>query len=140
MKDILSPDVNGIVREKYLVAAITEEIRKSKLNGYIPANASIHKVDGGKPEEYAHYFISLIKKTTKLKATYNQTVRTYSPTGLLEEVERLGLFSINPLTSPAIDRNNLFDSRINMKEGIRLYANLIVDETNLPEINGVVFI
>ena len=140
MNNILSPDANGIVREKYLRSALTEEIRKSKLNGYIPANASNHHIDGGKPEEYAEYFLSIIKKTTKINANYNQIVRSYSSTGLLKEVKRLGLFSINPQTSPGIDPKNLNDPLINIKEGVRLYSILIRKENNLPQVNGVVFI
>ena len=54
MKNIyLIPDINGIVREKFLTVAISDQVRKTKLNSYIPANGNKHKVYSGKAEEYA---------------------------------------------------------------------------------------
>jgi len=141
MKSIyLKPDVNGIVREKFLRAEIEEVVRTSKLNKYVPGNATTLKVNGGHPEEYANYFISLMKKSSKLNANFETTVRTYSSTGNLVEVKRVGLFSINPLTCPGINPQKLFDPKVNVKEGIRLYEELILREGNLPAISGVILI
>ena len=141
MKDIyLKPDVNGIVREKFLTVAIADQVRKTKLNSYIPSNANTHKVYSGKPEEYAKYFISLMNLSSKLNANYEKLVRTYSPTGDSEEVKRIGLFSVNPATCPEIDSQKLFLPAINIIEGIRLYEESIIREGKLPLVNGVIFI
>lgn len=136
----LKPDVNGFVQEKYLRAELIKAVRVSKLNKYIPTNATTHKVSGGHPEEYANYFISLMKKSSKLNANFETTVRTYSSTGNLKEVKRVGLFSINPVTSPGINPQDLFDPKVNVKEGIRLYEKLILREGNLPDATGVISI
>lgn len=141
MKSIyLKPDVNGIVQEKFLRVEIEEAVRASKLNKYIPTNASTHKVSGGHPEEYANYFISLMKKSSKLNANFETTVRSYSSTGSLEEVKRIGLFSIDPATCPGVKPQSLFDPKVNVKEGIRLYTELILREGKLPAISGVISI
>lgn len=141
MKNIyLKPDVNGIVSEKFLTVAIADQVRKTKLNSYIPTNANKHKVYSGKPEEYALYFISLMKKSSQLNANFKKLVGSYSPTGDLEEVERIGLFSVNPQTCPEIDSQKLFLPEVNIVEGVRLYEELILREGKLPDINGVIFI
>ena len=141
MKNIyLKPDINGIVSEKFLTVAISDQVRKTKLNSYVPANGNKHKVYGGKPEEYALYFISIMKKSSQLNANFKTLVQSYSSTGLLEETERIGLFSVNPLTCPGIDRQNLFLPEVNIVEGVRLYEELILREGKLPEVNGVIFI
>ena len=109
MKNIyLKPDVNGIVSEKFLTVAIADQVRKTKLNSYIPTNANKHKVYSGKPEEYALYFISLMKKSSQLNAHFKKLVRSYSSTGDLEEVVRIGLINVNPQSFPAIDSRTLF--------------------------------
>ena len=141
MKNIyLKPDVNGIVSEKFLTVAIADQVRKTKLNSYIPGNANDHNVYGGKPEEYALYFISIMKKSSQLNANFDKLVSSYSSTGRLEEVKRIGLFSVNPLTCPGIDSQNLFLPEVNIVEGVRLYEELILREGNLPDVNGVIFI
>ena len=140
MNHNLKPDVNGIVQEKFLRAALIDEVRKSKLNKYVPSNGGTHKVTGGHPEEYANYFISIMNKTSKLNAHYNKTVMTYSSTGTLKEVKRIGLFSVNPQTCPGIKSERLVEPEVNIKEGIRLYTNLILREGKLPQVNGVVSI
>jgi len=141
MKNIyLKPDVNGFVNEKFLTVAISDQVRKTKLNSYIPAGANTHKVYSGKPEEYALYFISIMKKSSNLNANFNKVVRSYSSTGNLEETERIGLFSVNPVTCPGIDKDNLFLPEVNIVEGVRLYEELILREGKLPEVNGVIFI
>lgn len=141
MKNIyLKPDVNGFVNEKFLTVAISDQVRKTKLNGYIPAGANTHKVYSGKPEEYALYFISIMKKSSQLNANFKKLVRSYSSTGDSEEVERIGLFSVNPLTCPGIDSEKLFLPEVNIVEGVRLYEELILREGKLPEVNGVIFI
>ena len=141
MKSIyLKPDVNGIVNEKFLTVAISDQVRNTKLNSYIPAGSNTHKVYSGKPEEYALYFISIMEKSSQLNANFNKVVQSYSSTGLLEETERIGLFSVNPLTCPGIDRQNLFLPEVNIVEGVRLYEELILREGKLPEVNGVIFI
>ncbi len=141
MKNIyLKPDVNGFVSEKFLTIAISDEVRKTKLNSYIPAGANTHKVYSGKPEEYALYFISIMKQSSQLNANFRKVVQSYSSTGRLEEVERIGLFSVNPLTCPGIDSQNLFLPEVNIVEGVRLYEELILREGKLPDINGTIFI
>jgi|14_taG_2_1085336.scaffolds.fasta_scaffold00190_15 hypothetical protein len=141
MKSIyLKPDVNGIVREKFLRVEIEERVRASKLNKFVPGNSVVHKVTNGDPEEYANYFISLMKKSSKLNANFITTTRSYSSTGNLKEVQRLGLFSINPLTCPNVNIRELLDPKVNVKEGIRLYEELILREGNLPDVIGVVSI
>ncbi len=83
MKNIyLKPDVNGIVSEKFLTVAIADQVRKTKLNSYIPAGANANKVYSGKPEEYALYFISIMKKSSQLNANFRKVVQSYSSTGL----------------------------------------------------------
>ena len=141
MKDTyLKPDVDGIVSEKFLTIAIADQVRKTKLNSYLPSNRNAHKVYNGKPEEYALYFISLMKKSSKLNAYYTKLVRTYSSAGDSVEVERIGLFSVNPHTCPEIAREKLFLPAVNIAEGIRLYAELILREGKLPQIDGVISI
>ncbi len=141
MKNIyLKPDVNGFVSEKFLTVAISDQVRKTKLNSYIPTNANKHKVYSGKPEEYALYFISLMKESSQLNANFKKLVRFYSSAGRLEEVERIGLFSVNPVTCPEIDSQKLFLPEVNIAEGIRLYEELILREGKLPDVNGVIFI
>jgi hypothetical protein len=141
MKNIyLKPDVNGIVSEKFLTVAIADQVLKTKLNSYIPTNGNDHKVYSGKPEEYALYFISLMKKSSQLNANFKKLVRSYSSTGDLEEVERIGLFSVNPQTCPGIDSQKLFLPEVNIVEGVRLYEELIIREGKLPDISGVIFI
>ena len=141
MKNIyLKPDVNGFVNEKFLTVAISDEVRKTKLNSYIPAGSNTHKVYSGKPEEYALFFISIMKKSSNLNANFSKVVRSYSSTGNLEEVERIGLFSVNPATCPGIDDVKLFLPEVNIVEGVRLYEELILREGKLPEVNGVIFI
>tara|TARA_B110000444_G_C18435327_1_gene408776 strand:- start:84 stop:509 length:426 start_codon:yes stop_codon:yes gene_type:complete len=141
MKNIyLKPDVNGFVSEKFLTVAISDQVRKTKLNSFVPTNANKHKVYSGKPEEYALYFISLMKKSSQLNANFKKLVRFYSSTGRLEEVERIGLFSVNPVTCPEIDSQKLFLPEVNIAEGIRLYEELILREGKLPAVNGVIFI
>lgn len=141
MKSIyLKPDVNGIVREKFLRVEIEERVRASKLNKFVPGNSVVHKVTNGDPEEYANYFISLMKKSSKLNANFITTTRSYSSTGNSKEVQRLGLFSINPLTCPNVNIRELLDPKVNVKEGIRLYEELILREGNLPDVIGVVSI
>ena len=141
MKKIyLKPDVNGFVIEKFLTVAISDQVRKTKLNNFIPANGNKHKVYSGKPEEYALYFISIMKKTSQLNANFRKVVQSYPPTGILEETERIGLFSVNPLTCPGINLQDLFLPEVNIVEGVRLYEELILREGKLPEVNGVIFI
>ena len=141
MKNIyLKPDINGIVSEKFLTVAISDQVRKTKLNSFVPANGNKHKVYGGKPEEYALYFISIMKKSSQLNANFNKIVQSYSSTGLLEEIERIGLFSVNPVTCPEIDSQKLYLPEVNIAEGVRLYEELILREGKLPEVNGVIFI
>ena len=141
MKDIyLKPDVNGIVSKKFLTVAIADQVRKTKLNSYIPSNGNAHKVYSGKPEEYANYFISLMNLSSKRNANYEKLVRTYSSAGDSVEVKRIGLFSVNPATCPEIDSQKLFLPAINITEGIRLYTGLILREGKLPLVNGVIFI
>jgi len=141
MKNIyLKPDVNGFVNEKFLTVAISDQVRKTKLNSYIPAEANIHKVYSGKPEEYALYFISIMKKSSNLNANFNKVLQSYSSTGLLEETERIGLFSVNPVTCPEISKDDLFLPEVNIVEGVRLYEELILREGKLPDVNGIIFI
>jgi len=141
MKNIyLKPDVNGFVSEKFLTVAISDQVRKTKLNSYIPTNANTHKVYSGKPEEYALYFISIMKKSSQLNANYKKLVRSYSSTGDSVEVERIGLFSVNPRTCPEIEREKLFQPAVNIIEGVRLYTELILREGKLPQVNGVISI
>jgi len=146
MKKIyLKPDVNGFVNEKFLTVAISDQVRKTKLNNFIPPGASsaelkTQKLYGGKPEEYALYFISIMKKTSQLNANFRKVVQSYPPTGILEETERIGLFSVNPLTCPGINPQDLFLPEVNIVEGVRLYEELILREGKLPEVNGVIFI
>ena len=136
----LKPDVNGIVREKFLRVEIEERVRASKLNKYVPGNSVAHKVTNGDPEEYANYFISLMKKSSKLNANFITPTQSYSSTGNLQEVQRLGLFSINPFTCPNVNIRELLDPKVNVREGIRLYEELILREGNLPDVIGVVSI
>ena len=141
MKKIyLKPDVNGFVNEKFLTVAISDQVRKTKLNGFIPAGADTHKVYSGKPEEYALYFISIMKKSSKLNANFRKVIQSYPSTGILKETERIGLFSVNPVTCPEIDSQDLFLPEVNIAEGVRLYEELILREAKLPEVNGVIFI
>ena len=141
MKNIyLKPDINGFVSEKFLTIAISDQVRNTKLNSYIPAGSNTHKVYSGKPEEYALYFISIMKKSSQLNANFNKVVQSYSSTGLLEETERIGLFSVNPVTCPEIDSQKLYLPEVNIAEGVRLYEELILREGKLPEVNGVIFI
>lgn len=141
MKNIyLKPDVNGFVSEKFLTVAISDEVRKTKLNNYIPSNANTYKVYSGKPEEYALYFISIMKRSSNLNANFKKLVSSYSSAGSLEEVERIGLFSVNPLTCPEIDSQKLFLPEVNIVKGVRLYEKLILREGKLPDVNGVIFI
>tara|TARA_Y100001972_G_scaffold116074_1_gene153513 strand:- start:3812 stop:4237 length:426 start_codon:yes stop_codon:yes gene_type:complete len=141
MKSIyLKPDINGIVNEKFLTVAISNQVRKTKLNSFVPANGNIHKVYSGKSEEYALYFISIMKKSSKLNANFRKVVQSYPSTGILKEIERIGLFSVNPVTCPEIDSQDLFLPEVNIAEGVRLYEELILREGKLPEVNGVIFI
>ena len=81
-----------------------------------------------------------MKQSSQLNANFRKVVQSYSSTGRLEEVERIGLFSVNPLTCPGIDSQNLFLPEVNIIEGVRLYEELILREGKLPDINGTIFI
>lgn len=135
---LLQPDVNGFVQEKFLRHVLIKEIRNTRLNGYVPSNASNHGVTNGAPEEYAEYFILLIKKHNGMNA-YKAMAEQSRSTGSLEQVGRIGLFSINPLTAFGITSvRELLDPKKNIIVGLKLYEELIIKTGKLPTINGVI--
>jgi len=133
MADILDKDINGFVREKYVRFVLTEELRSSPLLNFIPDNAAVFSVHSGKAEEYAEYFMKQIRETTGFKADYDRTFSVYSSTGVLTEVRRIGLFSLNSKIGLEED---LTDARINIRKGLELFATKIKRDSKLPPING----
>jgi len=81
-----------------------------------------------------------MKKSSQLNVNFNKVVQSYSSTGNLVEVERIGLFSVNPVTCPEISKDDLFLPEVNIVEGVRLYEELILREGKLPDVNGIIFI
>jgi|11_taG_2_1085331.scaffolds.fasta_scaffold19212_3 hypothetical protein len=140
MDNTLKPDVNGFCIEKFVRKALVERIRGSKLVGFTPKNATIQKIYSSKAEEYAEYFMRLIRVKTNFQANIVTQYRFISSTGNLVERERVGLFSIDPVKVKEVPRQMLFDPETNIDVGIRLYTDLIIRENKLPDINSEVSI
>ena len=140
MDNTLKPDVNGFCIEKFVRKALIERLRGSKLVGFTPKNATIQKIYSSKAEEYAEYFMRLIRVKTNFQANRVTRYRFVSSTGILVERERVGLFSIDPVKVKEVTRQMLFDPQTNIDIGIRLYTDLIIRENKLPDINSEVLI
>ena len=140
MDNTLKPDVNGFCIEKFVRQALVERIRQSKLVNYVPTNGAVEKIYSGKAEEYAEYFIRLIRVKTNFQAYAVKPYRVFTSTGNLVERERVGLFSIDPAKVTDVPRQELFDPETNIDVGIRLYTGYVLKEMKLPEINAAVSI
>ena len=126
-RDILHPDVNGFVEEKFLRYVLVEEVRNSKLSGYIPIDAAQYGIFSGAPEEWADYFVATAKSRSGLNAfNIKKTVR-YTEDGTRLDIEKVGLFNINP-ASVVPSKDQLFVPRVNIREGIQLYTTRIVND------------
>ena len=140
MDNTLKPDVNGFCIEKFVRHALVKRIRRSKLVGYAPTNGAIEKIHSGKAEEYAEYFIRLIRVKTNFQANAVKPYRFFTSTGNQVERERVGLLSIDPVKVTDVPRQELFDPETNIDIGIRLYTDYVLKEKKLPEINAAVSI
>ena len=136
MRDILDPDVNGFVREKYVRHVLIEKLRDTALINLVPTNALDEKVHSGKAEEYADYFIRMLKQTTGLKADYDKVFISYSSTGRVIETRRVGLFSLSLQSLPNETVEALKNPRKNIDKALELYVKKIRDDNRLPPING----
>lgn len=124
-RDILQPDVNGFVEEKFLRYVLVEELRNSKLAGYIPTDADQYGIFSGAPEEYADYFVSTAKTGSNLNTFNFKNVVKYSEDGTRIDIELIGLFNIDPSTVVPT-KEQLFIPRINIREAINIYATRIL--------------
>lgn len=140
MDNTLKPDINGFCIEKFVRHALVKRIRRSKLVGYVPTNGAIEKIHSGKAEEYAEYFIRLMRVKTNFQANAVKPYRFFTSTGNQVERERVGLFSIDPVKVTDVPRQQLFDPETNIDIGIRLYADYILKEKKVPAINDVISI
>jgi hypothetical protein len=126
-RDILQPDVNGFVEEKFLRYVLVEELRNSKLAGYLTTDADQYGIFSGAPEEYADYFVTTAKGGSNLNTFNFKNVVKYLEDGTRVDKELIGLFNIDPSTVVP-SKEQLFIPRINIREAINLYATRILED------------
>jgi hypothetical protein len=126
-RDILQPDINGFVEERFLRYVLVEAIRNSKLAGYRPLDADQYAILSGAPEEWADYFVATAKSSSNLNAFNSKSVVVYTSAGQRLDLEKVGLFSINP-AEVVPNKEQLFIPRTNIAEAIQLYANRILKD------------
>lgn len=126
-RDILQPDVNGFVKEKFLRYVLVEEIRNSKLSGFLPIDADQYDIFSGAPEEYADYFVATAKSGSDLNAFNFKKVIKYLDDGTRVDEELIGLFNINP-ANVIPNKEQLFIPRVNIKEAVALYSRRIIED------------
>lgn len=117
MYDVLQPDVNGIVSKKFARTEITNYVRNSRLNGYVPFDGVQFGVYNGYAEEWAEYFLLEIEQLSNFRANLYITV---------DNVLRVGLFALSPnkVKSTAVD---LLDPRKNIVIGLEKYTREIIN-------------
>lgn len=139
-RDILQPDVNGFVEEKFLRYVLVEEVRNSKLAGYTPIDADQYGIFSGAPEEWADYFVATAKSSSGLNAFKMKSIVKFDKDGKRLDIELVGLFGINP-ASAIPNKKQLFIPITNIKEAIQLYSTrIIADGAILPsdlDIDGI---
>jgi len=126
-RDILQPDINGFVEEKFLRYVLVEEVRNSKLAGYLPTDADQYGIFSGAPEEYADYFVTTAKGGSNLNTFNFKNIVKYSAAGNRIDIELIGLFNIDPSTVVP-SKEQLFIPRINIREAVNLYATRILED------------
>lgn len=117
MYDVLQPDVNGIVSKKFARTEITNYVRNSRLNGYVPFDGVQFGVYNGYAEEWAEYFLLEIEQLSNFRANLYIIV---------DNVLRVGLFALSPnkVKSTAVD---LLDPRKNIVIGLEKYTREIIN-------------
>ena len=126
-RDILQPDINGFVEEKFLRYVLVEELRNSKLAGYLPTDADQYGIFSGAPEEYADYFVTTAKGGSNLNTFNFKNVVKYLEDGTRIDRELIGLFNIDPSTVVP-SKEQLFIPRINIREAVNIYATRILED------------
>jgi hypothetical protein len=126
-RDILQPDINGFVEERFLRHVLVEVIRNSKLSGFLPIDANQYGVFSGAPEEYADYFVATAKASAGLNAFNYKKVVKYLDDGTRIDQELVGLFNINP-ADVIPNKEQLFLPRVNIAEAVNLYSRRIIED------------
>lgn len=126
-RDILQPDVNGFVEEKFLRYTLVEELRNSKLSGFMPVDSAQYDIFSGAPEEWAEYFVATAKSSSGINAFKINYIVKYDKDGNRIDVERVGLYGIDP-TLVIPNKEQLLIPIVNIKEAVRLYAAQIIKD------------